>query len=163
MNKINYVIGDATAPEAEGMKIIVHVCNDIGAWGAGFVLALSKKWKKPEEQYRAKQYYRLGDVDLVFVGDNIMVANMIGQHCIGRDEDGFAPVRYSAIAEGLKWINKRAVNLEASLHCPRFGSDLAGGDWDVIERLIRECTTVPVTVYDLPIDKSIGIGRAIIQ
>ena len=44
MLNINYVIGDATQPIGDGAKIIVHVCNDIGGWGRGFVLALTKKW-----------------------------------------------------------------------------------------------------------------------
>jgi len=150
MNKINYVIGDATAPEGEGNKIIVHVCNDIGAWGAGFVMALSRKWSEPEEKYRRKHGYVLGTVDFVMVEEYTFVANMIGQHGTGRDEEGFAPVRYSAIVQALIKTNEWAESIGASLHCPRFGSDLAGGDWNVIERLIQETTTVPVTVYDLP-------------
>ncbi len=44
MIQINYVKGDATAPIGIGNKIIVHICNDIGRWGKGFVMALSKKW-----------------------------------------------------------------------------------------------------------------------
>lgn len=40
---IHYVTGDATEPIGEGEKIIAHICNDQGGWGAGFVLALSKK------------------------------------------------------------------------------------------------------------------------
>jgi O-acetyl-ADP-ribose deacetylase (regulator of RNase III) len=35
--EITYLVGDATALETPGLKIIVHVCNDIGAWGKGFV------------------------------------------------------------------------------------------------------------------------------
>jgi hypothetical protein len=49
---LKYVIGDATSPQGTGNKIIVHICNDIGGWGLGFVLALSKRWKAPEIQYR---------------------------------------------------------------------------------------------------------------
>ena len=30
---INYLQGDATAPQAAGHKIIAHVCNDLGGWG----------------------------------------------------------------------------------------------------------------------------------
>ena len=150
MNKIKYVIGDATAPVAEGLKIIVHVCNDIGAWGAGFVLALSNKWMEPEEQYRAMSEYNLGDVDYVQVEDDIIVANMIGQHGVGRDPGGYSPVRYVAIAEALKVVNDMAVYRDASIHMPRIGAGLAGGDWDLIERIICEVTTVPVTVYDFP-------------
>ena len=39
---INYLKGDATEPTKKP-AIICHVCNDIGGWGRGFVLALSKK------------------------------------------------------------------------------------------------------------------------
>ena len=150
MNEINYVRGDATSPQGDGLKIIVHVCNDIGVWGAGFVLALSKKWPEPEKDYRAMSEYVLGNMELVEVEPDIWVANMIAQHGIGPDDDGYAPIRYSAIAKALKVINKSAYRTEASLHCPRFGAGLAGGDWKFIERIIQECTTVPVTIYDLP-------------
>ena len=47
---IHYLKADATAPQTEGNIIITHICNDIGAWGKGFVLALSKRWKTPEKQ-----------------------------------------------------------------------------------------------------------------
>ena len=50
--KINYLVGDATRPVGEGVKLIIHCCNDIGAWGAGFVVALSKRWEGPEKCYR---------------------------------------------------------------------------------------------------------------
>ena len=41
--EILYIKGDATAPIGSGVKVITHICNDIGGWGKGFVLALSKK------------------------------------------------------------------------------------------------------------------------
>lgn len=58
--KIQYVKGDATAPIATSSNnsdnkhamIIVHVCNDIGRWGKGFVMAVSRRWKAPEQAYR---------------------------------------------------------------------------------------------------------------
>ncbi len=43
MTEIRYVTGDATRPVGDGDKIIVHVCNDIGGLGRGFVAALSKR------------------------------------------------------------------------------------------------------------------------
>ncbi len=51
--EIVYTTGDATAPKGDGPKIIPHVCNDIGGWGSGFVLALSARWAAPEAAYRA--------------------------------------------------------------------------------------------------------------
>jgi len=56
MKKIVYAVGDATKPEGTGRKIIAHVCNDIGAWGRGFVLALSKVSPAPERAFR--EWYR---------------------------------------------------------------------------------------------------------
>ena len=88
---IHYVTGDATHPEGQGHKIIVHVCNDIGRWGKGFVLAISKRWQEPEKAYR--QWYahpagdnrmELGKIQPVRVEDDIAVINMIAQKGIYR-------------------------------------------------------------------------------
>lgn len=156
---INYVKGDATAPIGDGQKIICHVCNDIGAWGAGFVLALSKKWKEPERKYRLwfkegphfDTPLTLGAVQFVRVEPDIRVANMIGQHGVHRGKDGSTPVRYDAIREALKIVAKEATAALASVHAPRFGAGLAGGDWNTIESIINEeliAKGVVVTVYD---------------
>ncbi len=54
---INYIVGDATNPIGDGNKIIVHCCNNVGAWGRGFVKALSDKFPKSEHMYR--EWFRL--------------------------------------------------------------------------------------------------------
>jgi hypothetical protein len=80
---ITYLTGDATQPQADGKKIVVHICNDIGKWGKGFVLAISKRWKSPEMIYKnafsTGKKPALGDVQFVPVEENIIVANIIGQ------------------------------------------------------------------------------------
>jgi len=43
---ITYLVGDATQPQGEGVKVIAHICNDIGAWGAGFVIGNFKALEK---------------------------------------------------------------------------------------------------------------------
>ncbi|HJZ91138.1 MAG TPA: hypothetical protein VKE40_09715 [Gemmataceae bacterium] len=50
MSGITYQNGDATQPQALGVKMICHACNDIGARGKGFVLALSRRWEQPEAE-----------------------------------------------------------------------------------------------------------------
>lgn len=86
---ITYIKGDATQPNGSGIKIITHICNDIGGWGKGFVLALSKKWKIPEEAYRqwhrSQEDFQLGMVQFVKVEEDIYIANMIGQHGIYKE------------------------------------------------------------------------------
>src|SRR5262245_8320884 len=55
MTAITYVKGDATSPQADGNKIIAHVCNDVGKWGKGFVLARAGGNLPPVERLRARR------------------------------------------------------------------------------------------------------------
>lgn len=152
MSKINYLVGDATEPVGEGNKIIAHGCNDQGGWGAGFVLALSAKWKEPEEAYRNMAFRDLGVVQFVAVAPDIRVVNMITQHGTRGKKYGNRPLRYLALATCLDKLAGRAVHYGASVHMPRIGCGLAGGDWTIVEALVEDTLGregVPVFVYDL--------------
>lgn len=154
-NKIIYIVGDATEPIGDGQKMIIHCCNTIGAWGAGFVLAISKKWNQPKQIY--KQWHKnnglkLGTVQFVQVEDSITVVNMIGQEGI-RGMGNYPPIRYSAIAKCLLQVSDFAKLYNASIHCPRFGAGLAGGEWSIIEKMLDSTLIergIDVTVYDFP-------------
>ncbi|MET7296989.1 macro domain-containing protein [Streptomyces griseoloalbus] len=156
MSGITYVRGDATVPSVKGVKIIAHVCNDLGGWGKGFVLALSRRWPEPEAAYRAwhrdraSNDFALGAVQLVQVERYVHVANMIGQRGTRTGSKG-VPVRYEAIDKALARLADHAADLDASVHMPRIGCGLAGGKWSRIEPLITERLVergIPVTVYD---------------
>ncbi len=158
MKSIVYLVGDATKPMGAGNKIIAHVCNDVGAWGKGFVLALSKLSPLLERSFRewdgGREHndFALGAVQFVPVSPDIMVANMIGQHGI-RALRGVPPIRYDAVESALKTVGSKARIENASVHLPRIGCGLAGGEWSKIEPLIEQqiCSLgVPVFVYDLP-------------
>ena len=183
---IKYVIGDATEPQGEGNKLIIHCCNDVGGWGRGFVLALSRKWDRPEREYRAwakrgwfhapldslcapfnpsteepyiKNEFRMGQIQVVGVDPYVYVVNMVGQrdYCdlkikVGDTNLTLPPVRYGAITECLMRVAEKAKELDATVHCPRFGSALAGGEWELIATIIDSTlirSGVEVTVYDL--------------
>ncbi|UNO43074.1 macro domain-containing protein [Streptomyces sp. MST-110588] len=157
MTEITYVKGDATAPRGKGVKVIAHVCNDLGGWGKGFVLALSRRWPEPEAAYRrwyrerAHNDFGLGAVQFVQVGLHLWIANIIGQRGIRTGSKG-VPVRYEAIDAGLARVADRAAELGASVHMPRIGCGLAGGTWTRVEPLISERLVrrgIPVTVYDV--------------
>ncbi|MFE2312559.1 macro domain-containing protein [Streptomyces sp. NPDC059441] len=156
MSEITYVRGDATAPSVKGVKLIAHVCNDIGGWGKGFVLALSRRWPEPEAAYRAWHRGRahndfgLGAAQFVQVEKYVWVANLIGQRGIRTGSKG-VPVRYEAIDTGLAHLATKAAELDASVHMPRIGCGLAGGDWSRVEPLVMRRLVergVAVTVYD---------------
>jgi O-acetyl-ADP-ribose deacetylase (regulator of RNase III) len=157
MDAIQYLKGDATCPQAKGVKMICHVCNDLGGWGKGFVVALSRRWPEPEAAYRV--WYRerrsndfaLGAVQFVQVEPYMWVANMIGQHGMKPGSQG-PPIRYEALAQCLQQVGDKALELQASLHMPRIGCGLAGGDWSRVEPLLVEhlCGRgLAVIVYDL--------------
>jgi O-acetyl-ADP-ribose deacetylase (regulator of RNase III) len=135
MKKIIYLIGDATKPQAVGNKIIAHVCNNVGAWGKGFVLALSKMSLAPERNFR-KWYserehndFALGAVQFVTISSNIKVANMIGQHGI-QTHKGVPPIRYEAVKTALETVGKKALAENASVHLPRIGCRQRGRRMD---------------------------------
>jgi len=151
---IRYQVGDATAPQADGPRIICHICNDIGGWGAGFVVALSRRWKEPERAYRdwysAGEGFALGEVQFVNVEPGLWVANMVGQHGVGIRK-GKAPIRYEAVRTALRKVATFAKAQGASVHMPRIGCGLSGGTWDQIEPLITDSLVaggIEVFVYD---------------
>lgn len=159
MSSIIYIKGDATAPVGDGLKIIAHVCNDIGAWGRGFVLAISRRWSRPENLYRSlfeqREKPQLGSVAFVPVEDNIVIANMIAQRGI-RDKRNPHPLQYDALDTALSRVADYAISLSetfnVSVHMPRIGTGLAGGEWSFIEPLIVESIVqkgISVSIYDL--------------
>lgn len=162
---INYLTGDATNP-IKKPAIIAHVCNDIGAWGAGFVLAVSAKWKDPERQYKEwchKKWPTFGlgcvqfipvEVDSIGV-TTITIANMIGQRGIKRKR-GDIPLRYDALKQALKDVYYNAQTKGCTVHMPRIGCGLAGGDWSEVEKIIEEVMTVETYVYDFPVQSAVS-------
>jgi O-acetyl-ADP-ribose deacetylase (regulator of RNase III) len=98
MVDIEYIKGDATCPQSKGVMIIAHICNDLGGWGKGFVVAISRRWPEPETAYRkwhasrAENDFGLGHVQVVQVEKHIWVANMVGQHGMKHGSSG-PPIR----------------------------------------------------------------------
>jgi O-acetyl-ADP-ribose deacetylase (regulator of RNase III) len=162
MIPIQCVTGDATEPIGAGEKLICHVCNNAGKWGGGFVLAISKKWKEPEKSYRALfiesthaeevPFIPLGVSQFINVEPCVTIVNMVAQHQTWTDK-GVPPIRYYAVEQCLKCVAQYAALSGKSIHAPRFGAGLAGGDWSIIEGIIiRELCSldIPVFIYDLP-------------
>lgn len=163
MAQIIYLTGDATEPVGDGPKIIAHICNDYGGWGRGFVLALSAKDRRPENTYRARIHQNVAPLGDVYMAPfdptgqgritvDLLVANMVAQHGNSTPETPVA-VDYKALWECLCTVGEKASALGSSVHMPRIGTGLGGGDWAVIEDLIVrslvEIHGVDVYVYNL--------------
>lgn len=152
MSQLKYVTGDATEPKGKGNKLIIHVCNNEWKWGAGFVLALSKRWKSPELLYRRMEKLELGDISVQPVENGLCVVNMIAQDGVCTGNVSGIPLKYRALSCCLIKVFSLAKIMNASIHAPRIGSGLAGGDWNIIEEQLK-CKFVDngvnVTIYDL--------------
>lgn len=165
---ITYLKGDATKPVGDGLKFIIHVANCNNGWGRGFVLALSSKWKEPEAEFRSlfidvskdNWIKLLGKIQHVRVEEDIVVVNMIAQKGYGKNNlqkhrtsepDTETPLQLWALEECLRKIAKAAETLEnVTIHGPRFGAGLSGGNWDDIEKLInKHMSNLDVFIYDL--------------
>jgi len=157
-------IGDATdIPEHMRPSFIAHVCNDVGAWGAGFVVAISKKWKDPERQYRqlARNHTHesstgynavsipLGINQYVNVEPGLTVVNMIAQRGIDNNPQ-VRTLSYDHLDTCLRYLYDTAKAHNVSyVNMPRIGAGLAGGSWPVIKALIETRATVPTVIWSL--------------
>jgi O-acetyl-ADP-ribose deacetylase (regulator of RNase III) len=158
---INYLTGDATEPKVDGNKIIAHICNDVGGWGRGFVLSLTQRYPAAEAAYRnwaqgnpnpnpniPDVVFRLGEVQIVRVTSDILVANMIAQHGITTKNE-IPPIRYEALGVCLNSVATISKKIGASIHMPRIGCGLAGGKWKYIEPILEQyLKDIPTYVYD---------------
>ena len=139
------------------------------------MLALNKRWLGPRTKYFewAKDNktslinythgtspllspFKQGQIQLVKVDRDLWVCNLIGQSGCGRYQ-GLAPVRYGSIHEGLLrlrevWQNDALQYGEKfSIHMPRMGCGLAGGNWDEIQKMLYHVfynEDISLTVYD---------------
>lgn len=133
---IKYIKGDATeiiTPINETVYI-PHICNNVGLWGKGFVVSVSKRWKAPERLYRndinnmtKNKESKLGEIQTINVQDNIYVINMIAQRIGGKH-----PLVNSALEKCMAQIaeNFKQIEEPKRIQCPKFGAGLAGGNWE---------------------------------
>jgi len=157
-NEIQYKVGnlfnDLPAPSTCHITVIPHIVNDVGAWGSGFVVPLGERFPQAKKEYlRWSHYfdpnlaYGVGNCQMVWVDENVFVANMMAQHGT-KSADNPTPIRYTGLAKCLETVaefcrRNSAHNLPLDIYAPAFGSMRAGGDWRIIETLVKE-TLFPV-------------------
>lgn len=158
MAELRHVYGDVLRPQKiygdDELVVIPHCCNNIGVMGAGVALQIARKYPELVASYFA-QHKSSGTDEVsglknmlgeVFFGledsGKLLIANMIGQDGT-RGPGNEKPVKYWALLRGMQETLAYAGGCKMRsdkvvFHCPKFGSDLAGGDWNVIEALIQE-------------------------
>jgi hypothetical protein len=131
-----------------GASVIVpHVCNNVGLFGAGFAGAVRDKFPIVSTNFELLgKKTKLGYVQYVSVfkddthDHELIFSNMIAQNgIIGKNNP--RPLNYEYLVKCMIDIRNFISNLKKDkieIHCPKFGSGLAGGDWNFISSLIDD-------------------------
>ena len=142
-------------------KIIVHGCNAQGVMGAGVAKAIKENYPLAWEAYRGHYYlrhrigtrFKLGSIIWANCG-NKLIGNAITQEYYGGGKKQYCS--YEAIIKCMIRINHfldaplRKGQYEKIVAMPKIGAGLAGGDWNIIEKIIEdELTDVQPVVYYL--------------
>ena len=152
--RIRHVLGDASEPRTGGHWIIGHIVNDrTPNWGGAFARVLSGKHHALQDEFRHwaadPANLALGRVHFAKLEDGNIVASMVAQ----RDYGPRGRLKYGVLREALEQVANEARQAGASVHLPRIGAGMAGGQWDVIEEIIDLTLVrcgIEVTVYTLP-------------
>ena len=126
--------------------IVPHVANDMCVMGSGFAGELVKRYPVVKSQNTCRE---LGRIEIIPINTFGNVINMIAQHQTLRQND--KPIRYWALVTCMAAVAQKAEEWgSAEIHCPKFGSGLAHGKWELIEELIGEIwAKFPVYIYDI--------------
>lgn len=130
-------------------KVIAHGCNCSGGFGSGFAKGVASKYPAAREAYLQRyntRGWRLGDVQLFGVGDGsgVIIANCATQQRYGEPDQG-PYVSYPAIRTVIRELAK---SFPGGFAIPKIGAGRAGGNWDIISKIIEEESgDVEVRVY----------------
>lgn len=154
---IKYVKGDLfeVVTKSTDSILVPHVVNNIGAWGAGFVIPLMKHYPRARDRYlkwSTETDFLLGNTQFVQVSTNVVIANMLAQDGItsrstgARSRVSDRPLRYDSLVDCMNAVGdychevaKLTDTCLPTIHCPQFGAGLAGGNWEFIDYLIQDC------------------------
>lgn len=138
---------------------IVHGCNAYGVMGSGVAAAVRQKYPDVYERYRdwCLRYENkedlLGRVLVCRIDKELNVANLISQMAFGTDK---RHTDYPAIERGLNSLTQCTLTTD-KFHLPKIGAGLGGGDWNIIEGIIKDTLVkagMDVTIWVLD-DKEI--------
>ena len=146
--------------------IVPHVCNNIDLFGAGFAGQVAEKYPEVKSNYHllGKSFLKsnLGHSQFITVREDkqyrhrMIFVNMIAQNGIISHTNP-RPLNYAALCRAMigvsQYINMNTGFLNKSetveIHAPKFGSGLAGGNWNFISDLVFDIwNKYPVFIYN---------------
>lgn len=142
--------------EKNGATVFIpHVCNNIDLFGAGFAADIADKFPSVKADYHmlGKNFLKnnFGYAQIIKVMEEtrhkqkLYIVNMIAQNGV-QSKNNPRPLNYFALAKSMGILSSfilsntgylsKSENIE--IHCPKFGSGLAGGNWNFVSDLIDD-------------------------
>ena len=144
---MRYIIGDILDQKG----IICHQVNCKKVAGAGLAKQIRERYQNWYEEFRKAQP-RIGTVSDFFAGDQI-IFNLYAQDGFGRDK---RYTDYEALRKCFSWVTRYNEYQKLPIHVPyKIGCGLAGGDWNVVLKIIEEelPDAIIVVHHNIPIMK----------
>lgn len=155
-DRLTVVKGDASEPLGAEPKLLLQVVNDQAQiWGGGFAKQIRQKWPQAQAHFRqwayGRQNLKLGNIHNIDIRPDLTLVSLVAQRGFGKPISG-PRLRYAALFSALEKVAELATSKGATVHMPRIGTGEAGGNWNIIEGIIRETLisrAIRVTIYDL--------------
>ena len=128
--------------------IMPHVCNNMGVFGAGFSGEIQKRFPEVAINFNIGGKIKLGNTQFITVAENslnknkLIIANMVAQNgTIGPKNR--RPLHYPSLMRCMSNVLDLANSMKKTekgikIFSPKFGSGLAGGNWNFIADLIDD-------------------------
>lgn len=132
--------------------VIMHQVNCQNVMGAGVAKALYTKYPQVKEKFHqlaTQPDYntpakRFGLVQPVRISEQLVVLNSFSQLHYGRKK-GVVYTNHQALLENLSKLDAYAKKHNLPTYVPaRIGCGLAGGDWTMVEKYIKENTDITI-------------------
>lgn len=133
-------------------KIIAHGVNCQNAMGSGVAKVIYEKWPKVKAFYHDYfSEFNAGDFGENFLGniDDIIVDKETGKtvvNCFTQQFFGYDGEKYVSYDAIYDCFHKLAFIYD-EIAIPRIGCGLAGGNWEIVKRIIEDAVGDECTVY----------------
>lgn len=143
------------AAKAGEVDVIAHQVNCFNTMKSGIaplIVAYCPEVGEVDQKTVGGDIAKLGTASFGFADDTVMVWNLYGQYRYGR-EAGVVYTNYPALEQALthmaRWLCWRSG--DNSIGLPKLGCGLAGGDWAIVEQIIKDTLVAyghHVTIYE---------------
>lgn len=157
-----YKVGDLIEAVKSGeVNVFAHGCNCFCTMGSGIAPLIKEAFPKmyaADLKTEKGDKNKLGTYTMAFLKDGEAAGfNLYSQYGYNRRKQGLRDLDYNALYDSLDLMKKALQSFtdgsvaDYKIGFPKIGAGLAGGDWNVIEAMIKSVFwDCDVTIYILP-------------